>query len=233
MRCIRRSSISAVKSTHATLASSDGWMPSPPRPNQRRDPLTGGLNSTATSSRPTKASSPDDHDVAAIGAVVDAHHDGQHRQAQHRPQRLLDQEQIGLVEPLQRHQRRGAEHHHDAHADQEKGRREEHPIRLEFPCHAPPPIVRTPPHSTDNDTPGRDRLRIPIPRGRRGAVSGHQSARGVGHRPRRLGLVCVPSGQRLLAPSRLTTAHGSSADPSTSLRRRRGSHLPTAAPPPA
>ncbi len=55
MRCIRRSSISAVKNTHAIFASSDGWMPRPPTPNHRRVPFTGALNSTATSIRTTSA----------------------------------------------------------------------------------------------------------------------------------------------------------------------------------
>ncbi len=58
MRCIRRSSISAVNSTQAILASSDGWMPRPPMPNQRRVPLIGALNSTATSITPTSRAPP-------------------------------------------------------------------------------------------------------------------------------------------------------------------------------
>ena len=53
IRCIRRSRISAVKNTHASLANSDGWNPSPPKPSQRRAPLTGALKSTATSGEPT------------------------------------------------------------------------------------------------------------------------------------------------------------------------------------
>ena len=38
---MRRSSIAAVKKMAASFASSDGWMPKPPTPNQRRVPLTG------------------------------------------------------------------------------------------------------------------------------------------------------------------------------------------------
>ena len=57
MRCMRRSRISAVKKTHAIFASSDGWMPRPPTPNQRRVPLTGALKSTATSINTTTPSS--------------------------------------------------------------------------------------------------------------------------------------------------------------------------------
>ncbi len=57
MRCMRRSRISAVKNTQAIFASSDGWMPRPPRPNHRRVPLIGALNSTATSISVTRPSS--------------------------------------------------------------------------------------------------------------------------------------------------------------------------------
>ena len=49
IRCMRRSSSAAVKKMTASLASSDGWMPNPPIPNQRRVPLIGLLNRTATS----------------------------------------------------------------------------------------------------------------------------------------------------------------------------------------
>jgi hypothetical protein len=101
---MRRSSISAVKSTQATLASSEGWMPSAEEHCQEQQADEG--------------QQPRDHQVAAVGAVVDAHHDRQDCEPQNRPQALLDQEQIGLVEPLQGDQRRGAEHHHHAHADQ-------------------------------------------------------------------------------------------------------------------
>ena len=57
MRCMRRSSIRAVKKIAATLASSDGWIPRPPTPNQRCAPFTGRMNITATSSTPTTPSS--------------------------------------------------------------------------------------------------------------------------------------------------------------------------------
>ena len=53
MRCMRRSSINAVNSTAAIFAISDGWMPRPPKLNQRRAPLTGALKSTRTSSTHT------------------------------------------------------------------------------------------------------------------------------------------------------------------------------------
>ena len=39
-----------------SLASSDGWTPMPPMPNQRRAPLTGALNSTAISANATTPS---------------------------------------------------------------------------------------------------------------------------------------------------------------------------------
>ena len=44
-----------MNNTAATLASSDGWMPNPPMPNHRRDPLIGRAKSTATSRAPTTA----------------------------------------------------------------------------------------------------------------------------------------------------------------------------------
>ena len=53
MRCMRRSSVSAVKRMAAILAISDGWMPRPPMLNQRRAPLIGALKSTRTSSTQT------------------------------------------------------------------------------------------------------------------------------------------------------------------------------------
>ena len=58
MRCMRRSSVNAVKKMAATLASSDGWMPKPPTPNQRREPLIGREKSTATSIRATSPTTP-------------------------------------------------------------------------------------------------------------------------------------------------------------------------------
>ena len=57
MRCIRRSRINAAKSTTASLASSDGWMPKPASANQRRVPLTGREKSTAASSTAATTSS--------------------------------------------------------------------------------------------------------------------------------------------------------------------------------
>ena len=41
----------------ASFASSDGWMPKPPMPNQRRVPLIGRENSTAISISATTPSS--------------------------------------------------------------------------------------------------------------------------------------------------------------------------------
>ena len=55
MRCIRRSRMSAVNITATSFASSDGWMPRPPMPNQRRVPLTGALNITPMSISVTSA----------------------------------------------------------------------------------------------------------------------------------------------------------------------------------
>ncbi len=53
---MRRSSSAAVKKMTASLATSDGWMPKPAMPNQRRVPLMGALNRTATSARAAKPS---------------------------------------------------------------------------------------------------------------------------------------------------------------------------------
>ena len=53
---MRRSSSAAVKKITASLAISDGWMPNPAMPNQRRVPLMGALNSTATSASAAKPS---------------------------------------------------------------------------------------------------------------------------------------------------------------------------------
>ena len=46
-----------MKKITASFASSDGWTPKPPMPNQRRVPLTGALKSTATSTTATMPSS--------------------------------------------------------------------------------------------------------------------------------------------------------------------------------
>ena len=45
-----------MKKITASLAISDGWMPNPAMPNQRRVPLIGALNSTATSASTAKPS---------------------------------------------------------------------------------------------------------------------------------------------------------------------------------
>ena len=51
-RSIRRSSCAAANMIRAIFASSDGCTPNPAMPNQRRVPLIGSLNSTATSASP-------------------------------------------------------------------------------------------------------------------------------------------------------------------------------------
>ena len=91
-----------MKKIAASFASSDGCMPKPPTPNQRRVPLIGGPNSTATSVRPTTPNSAQ-MSVVAVGAVVDAHHDDSTSEAERRPRHLLEEEEIRLLEALQRH----------------------------------------------------------------------------------------------------------------------------------
>ena len=52
MRCMRRSSTAAVKMITATLASSEGWTPTPPMANHRCVPLISGpTTNTAASPR--------------------------------------------------------------------------------------------------------------------------------------------------------------------------------------
>ena len=48
IRCMRRSSSAAMKTTATSFASSDGCTPRPPMANHRRALFTGGLNRTAT-----------------------------------------------------------------------------------------------------------------------------------------------------------------------------------------
>ena len=142
MRCRRRSRISAVNMIAASLASSDGWMPKPPMPNQRRVPLIGLAEQHARSSmQPTTPSRTQISAIVAIGAVVDAHHDRQHRHAHRGPHQLAGDEEIGLLKALQRHQRRGAVDHDHAGANQRQRRQEQPLVRLQLPCHTPRPAI--------------------------------------------------------------------------------------------
>jgi hypothetical protein len=68
---------------------------------------------------------PPDEVVVLVRAVVDPHGDGEHRQPEHGPHRLAGDEQVRLLEPFERHQRRRAVHHHDAGADQQQRRGEQ------------------------------------------------------------------------------------------------------------
>jgi hypothetical protein len=88
---MRRSRISAVNRIAVILASSDGWMPRPPRLNQHADQQQTDQGDHAPDER-----------VIPIGAVVDPHRDRQHRHTEDGPQRLLVQEVIGLIEALLR-----------------------------------------------------------------------------------------------------------------------------------
>ena len=199
----------------ASLASSDGWMPKPPMPNQRRVPLIGRANSTATSISADHAEQRPDQLVVAVGAVVDAHHDRQHRDAERRPHHLLGHEQIRLLEALQRDQRRGAVDHDHAGADQRQRRQEQPLVRLKLPRHTLRPLV-----------PGAACRGAKVPR-RRTRYSGCASKQSVvvsrsgnGTPASQTGAACAPSDRLPIAANRLTTAHCSLAPrhPSTHAR---------------
>ena len=145
IRCIRRSSVMAVKKMAATLASSEGWMPKPPTPNQRREPLIGRAKSTADQQHADQCRAAPQIDLlVAVGAVVDPHHDRQHRQAEQRPHHLAGDEVVRLLVALERHHRRGAVDHDDADADQRQRRQEQPLVRLELPRHTLPPRANRP-----------------------------------------------------------------------------------------
>ena len=99
MRCIRRSSINAVKSTHAIFANSDGWKLMPAKVSHRLAPLTGGRTARRPGAGTTTRKHRPDQRVVPVRAVVDAHRDRQHRDPEHRPQGLPDQEVIGILVP--------------------------------------------------------------------------------------------------------------------------------------
>src|SRR5205814_2312011 len=71
----------------------------------------------------------------AIVAIVHAHDDAEHRDAEDGPHDLFGQEQIGALVALERHDSRRAVDHDDAEADQQDGRDEQDAIALEFSCH--------------------------------------------------------------------------------------------------
>ena len=77
---------------------------------------------------------PDERRLAVV-AVVDPHHDVQHRESEQRPHALPHEEHRRLAVLLQRHRRRRAVHHDDAEADQQNRRDEQGLVRLEFPRH--------------------------------------------------------------------------------------------------
>ena len=56
IRCMRRSRRAAMKKIVASFASSEGWTPMLPMPNQRRALFTAGMNSTAISAAITTSS---------------------------------------------------------------------------------------------------------------------------------------------------------------------------------
>ncbi len=101
----------------------------------------------------------------AVGAVVDTHHDGQHGDAEDRPQRLLAHERVGAVATGVGDDGRRRIHHHHADADQRQRRQEQPLVRLELPRHVPLPVtpcraVRShplkSPHDGTETLPGRE-----------------------------------------------------------------------------
>ena len=121
-----------MKKIAASFASSDGCTPMPPTPNHRRAPFTGGAEEHGHQRETDDGEAgPDEHRLAVV-PVVDPHHDRHHRQAEHRPHRLLGQERVRLAEALQGHRRRRAVDHDDAQRDQQQGRDEQHLSDLSF-----------------------------------------------------------------------------------------------------
>ena len=99
-------------------------------PNQRAL-FTGGLNNTATRHSATTPTHAQMNRCDSV--VVDAHRAPQHRcQTERRPHYPFDQEPIGLLVFLHRHDGRCAPHHDDAEADQSQGWRGKNSIRFEF-----------------------------------------------------------------------------------------------------
>ena len=145
MRCMRRSRMSAVKNTQAIFASSDGCTPSPPRPNHRRVPLIGALNSTADQHQRHQSEQRPHERVVAIGAVIDAHRHREQRQTEHGPHHLPRHEQVRLLIALEGDQRRGAVHHDDAGADQQQRRGKQHLVVFQRSRHELTPSLRTNP----------------------------------------------------------------------------------------
>ena len=54
---------------------------------------------------------------------------------ENRPHDLPDDEQVGLLEPLERDERGGAVDHDDAREHEQQRRREHHSVSLELSCH--------------------------------------------------------------------------------------------------
>ena len=156
------------------------------------------------------------NDVVPVGAVVDAHRDRQHRQPEHRPQRLLVRNRYGCSKRSERHHGRRAVDHDDAGADQQQRGDEQHLVRLELSRHGPYPVKSilstTPQRPTATAGAPRPSAKIPTLTAAsdpRRTVSGQQSSAGPwnGTPTSQTGVVCVPSGRLPPAPSRLTTAH--------------------------
>ena len=78
---------------------------------------------------------PDERRLPVI-PVVEAHGDAHRRQAKGGPHRLLDQEEIGLVEPVHRQHCGGAVDHDHAGAHQQQRGEEEYLVGLELSRHS-------------------------------------------------------------------------------------------------
>ena len=92
-RSIRRTTMSAAKSTSASFMSSDGWRRSEPKPIQRDEPP--GRHAEAGHQHGDEQAEGDDHQRDAELAplpVVDAGEDQQRADADHHPQRLAEED---------------------------------------------------------------------------------------------------------------------------------------------
>ncbi len=70
-----------------------------------------------------------------VGAVVNPHHDAEHRHPERGPHRLLGQEEVWAAGPLHRHDGRCAVHHHDAETNQQERGGEQDAVGFELTSH--------------------------------------------------------------------------------------------------
>jgi hypothetical protein len=124
-----------MNSTTATFASSDGCTPDAEPSRRAVETRTEQDGDQRDADHREHAP---DHRRLPVVAVVDPHDDRHHREAHARPRQLLDEEEVGILELLQRHHRRRAVDHHDARTDEQQRRDEEQLVRFELSRHTPP-----------------------------------------------------------------------------------------------